>query len=578
MKRPRFLLPKPRFPKFTGLRRLFLVLGKNLLILCKSKWWSLLIILGPLLVIFLAGVSFDNANEYQINIAVYAPTENELTSTFIAKLNSGQFRTVLTPSESGCVNDVQMGIVHTCVVFPADLEVGSAEKDVKIFIDYSKLNLAWTVRERLFSQVEEESTRISEELTDNVLTKLLLTQDDIRQSLPVVDDIKENEKKIKKENDEAIPFFRNITSGVREDKLGRLESKLKSVDVAQQELVEQTNLALELMDEIWSKATFPEDDDTKEYGHKIEEKKEEVESKQSYIKNQFSEDYSNSIPKILEEVKGGISSINSSTNKAIGKVRNVAPLTADNQKLLENLSKAVGAIDTRLSSIQQFSAEDITAPITTTIKPLSSFNTHLNFIFPTLMAIAVMLAALLLSTIVVVMEINSPAMFRNVLSPLSPGTFFIITFLTNLVVVGLQMVLMMGIALVAFFQQVVGSIANTAVVLLVIASFFIMLGMGIGYLLKREELAILGATFTATSFLLLSNLLVPIENMPPDIFAIAQYNPFVLSVSLLRKSLLFNQPLVNLQQELFTLLGFTVALALIYYVVSKEMRKRKPWS
>src|SRR3989344_728012 len=110
------------------------ILKKNLLILLMSKWWVLVVIIGPLLVIFLSGIAFDNLNEYRLNIGVYSPTYNELTNSFISKLNTDEFRTVKANSEVECIDYIKLGVSHACIIFPLDLELGAENKELTIFI------------------------------------------------------------------------------------------------------------------------------------------------------------------------------------------------------------------------------------------------------------------------------------------------------------------------------------------------------------------------------------------------------------------------------------------------------------
>jgi len=253
----------------------------------------------------------------------------------------------------------------------------------------------------------------------------------------------------------------------------------------------------------------------------------------------------------------------------------IGRLTTSNNKLLSIVSFSMDNVKNELENIDDLSARDIASPVVADIKPLTAYNTYLNFIFPTLIGIAIMLAALLLSTIIVVMELSSQAFFRNFISPTSKPIFFFASYLTNLSVIGLQIVLMLVISMVFFFTQVISNIFTTLVVSFFIASFFIVLGMGIAHLFRSEQMSILAATFTASIFLFLSNILLPIENMPQIFAKIVQFNPFIISVSLLRKSILFQQSLLSMNEEILYLFIFTVSLLIIYGTINLYLDLRK---
>ena len=168
------------------MKKTFVILKKNLLILLKSRLWVLVVIVSPLLAIFLTGIAFDNLNQYKINIGIYSKDYSELKNSYIAKLNTEQFRTIKSKSEAECIDNIKIGLAHTCVVFPDKLEIGAKNKPIVIYIDYSKLNLAWIVRDTLFSKVEERSTEITKQLTGNILSKLLLTVDEVQSDIPIL--------------------------------------------------------------------------------------------------------------------------------------------------------------------------------------------------------------------------------------------------------------------------------------------------------------------------------------------------------------------------------------------------------
>jgi hypothetical protein len=53
------------------------VIWKNLKILFRSKTSALIVIFGPLLVVYLVGIAFDNSNSYRVNIGVFSEGYND---------------------------------------------------------------------------------------------------------------------------------------------------------------------------------------------------------------------------------------------------------------------------------------------------------------------------------------------------------------------------------------------------------------------------------------------------------------------------------------------------------------------
>ena len=57
------------------------IIQKNLKLLIRSKSSALIIILGPLLVIFLVGIAFGNISKYSLNIGTYTESYTDITNS-----------------------------------------------------------------------------------------------------------------------------------------------------------------------------------------------------------------------------------------------------------------------------------------------------------------------------------------------------------------------------------------------------------------------------------------------------------------------------------------------------------------
>jgi len=553
------------------------ILKKNLLILLMSKWWVLVVIIGPLLVIFLSGIAFDNLNEYRLNIGVYSPTYNELTNSFISKLNTDEFRTVKANSEVECIDYIKLGVSHACIIFPLDLELGAENKELTIFIDYSKLNLAWVVRDRLFSRVEERSAEITKQLTDNLLSKLLIVKNEISNDLPLVVMISENEQNITTMVKDTLLVVGNTTYRLNMSRVDKLESGISSMKAANREMAQQSEKNIDFAQGVMSVGDFS-DDEYDKYLSDISKRRNDLKKVELYLEQLYNGDFLNSVNSSMKEVKLRTNTSNMVISMSEETLIEILGLSDSNNKMIRRVKFSVDNAKKELENVGEFSAEYIAAPVVANIKPITSYNTNLNYIFPTLMAMSIMLAALLLSAIIVVMELNSPAFFRNVISPTKDKVFFFTNYLTNLILAGVQIALMMLVSMIFFFYQIINSIFSTIFGCVLIATFFIVLGMGIGYLFKTEQTSILAATFTASIFLFLSNILAPIENMPVFFMKIVQFNPFIISVSLLRKIILFNQPLTAVFAEIGYLLLLTAVLLLVYFLVHYKKENKKFFS
>ena len=147
------------------------------------------------------------------------------------------------------------------------------------------------------------------------------------------------------------------------------------------------------------------------------------------------------------------------------------------------------------------------------------------------------------------------------------------TFLTNILIVAIQLAILF-IVIGAFFQRdVITTLANASFLLLLIATIFIFIGMIIGYIFNSEETAMLGAIAVGSIFLIFSNTILPIESIPATLRQIFQFNPFILSEGILKKVIIFKVGLGSLTTDLYLLLGYIVVLFVLLVVIEKITQK-----
>src|SRR3989338_4644938 len=170
------------------MKKLISIIKKNLTVLLRSKSSALIVIIGPLLVIFLVGLAFDNSNIFSVNIGVYSDNYNNLTLSFVDKLSERQFAITEMKSEKACVDSIKDGINHLCIVFPPNLTVeqSNLSNEIVFHVDYSRISLVWAVRDIITEKLESRSKELSIDLTDVILEKLRTAQDEIRSQKPVV--------------------------------------------------------------------------------------------------------------------------------------------------------------------------------------------------------------------------------------------------------------------------------------------------------------------------------------------------------------------------------------------------------
>ena len=191
-----------------------------------------------------------------------------------------------------------------------------------------------------------------------------------------------------------------------------------------------------------------------------------------------------------------------------------------------------------------------------------------------MVALVIMFVSLLLSSTIVIREKRTRAYFRNFITPTNNFTFIMGTFMTILVILVVQLLIVFGQGLFVQKLQIASSVFNVLFILFITATTFILFGMFIGQAFQSEETVTLASMSTAALFLFISNTIFPIETIPVQLKWLALFNPFVIADSLLKKLLLFNASLGSLLTELYLLIAYIILLTTLVYL-TRELNKRK---
>ncbi len=511
----------------------------------------MIIILGPLLVIFLVGIAFDNLNQYSLSIGTYSKSYSPLTDSFITKLEGKNFRVEKISSEEECIDLIRQGKLNTCITFPKNLDLDSDQMNEIVFhVDNSKINLVWMVLESISDKLSERSSELSLDLTTDLLNKIDLTNDELYKIRPTITNLKTENKNSADLIDDAE---RRITANVND-----LRKKQAAMHTT---LVRKINSAQELVYDIKQVIDQTEYNSTKQ---KLEELKTDLIALENKITVQGE---SLSDWKILENILEDINEI------AINNLNSIDNNLKKSEIKIKEIQSAVNKVYGEVSDIKITNATTIVNPITTRIKPVTRERSYLNYLFPALVILVIMFISILLGNTLVMMEKHSPAYFRNFITPTRDIIFILATYLTNVILVFLQLIIILLISSVFFKAQILSTIPATILILLLSITFFTFVGMTIGYIFTSEETSTLAAISIGAIFLFLSNVILPLETMPDSIRNAARFNPFVLGESLLRKAIIFQTKFSLLYRDILTLLAYSLVLFLIIWISQKIVRK-----
>jgi len=562
---------------------LLIMVQKNIKLLLRAKSSALIVIGGPLFIILFAGIAFDHTNIYAVSIGAFSPSYNDLSNSFLERLSEKNFKVVRYPDAESCRDAIKKGEINTCAVFSKDFALAKeGANELSFFVDYSQINLVWTIVNTMTERVTARSIELSENLTSIVLNALDYSRLAVTESRPDV-------ITLTTENDEIGRRVVNIQSELSEIELGldpnefavsNLSKKKASVKhwidnslgIAKESLDESVSF-IDATDELVQGSaaggTIGQELLSKfiESVDEINALKGRLDDTELLVNQEFGE-----LQIIIDTIIGKITQ----TKAIVDHANSVKEFSVDEldsiNKLLDkslvnilDVQKTLNSVEKTISSIEVKDASSIVQPIITTIKPVVAEKSYLNYIFPTIVSLILMFTALLLAPTLIMLEKNSPAYFRNYMTPAKKITFFLSIFLTCIILLSVQVLIILGIAGV-FFSEVLVSLPSIVLVMFLGMTLFTGIGMIVGYGFTSEETAILGSISLGSVLLFLSDIIIPVESMPHWLGSIVSLNPVILVGELVRKTAVFGLPFSALGIDLLTL-AFSGVVAIAFALV-----------
>lgn len=547
--------------------KLTALITKNLKILARNTISLIVIVFGPLLIITLAGIAFNNSLDHNIKIGVFSESYANASEQFVTELGQ-DFEVTRFDSEEECISAITLRGFHSCIQIPANLEIGQRET-LTFYIDTSRANIASSIQQSIYQSLYDTTQTISEDLTANLVETVLITETNILRDA----------EKISKGRD-------------------RVESSTSASETSQ-DLLRQSNLDFDLdgedLDQITSNAnlirnrindaiSLSEDaiSEIDASGHsdpEIENAKENIES----IKNNLDNTTSNvsqlistaqSISSKISTLESNLEAARENREAASKQLGAIQSDLSETQKDLNEISESFQEILASIRTNPLREAEAIIRPVEIEEKPIVT-GSRIQLLFPSLVMLIIMLVTMMMGSSQVIFEKTNRAAKRMAMAPVRFITLATGVFTTTFFITIIQVAI---ILLVTYWIFGVNVNLVTGAILLLATIFFILLGMILGYIFKTENGALLGTLSLASIFFVVSDLILPLESMHPTVMRVVEFFPFVLATDVLKASMFFDAGFGSVAIKLYVLLGATFFLAacLIVAGLFKKKPKKKP--
>ncbi len=529
------------------MKELFLLVKKNITLLVRSKASALIVIFAPLLLILLIGLSYDNFSGYGLSVGFIPDAVGDDVNALQTSLEAQDFSVTIYNDLATCLLDIEQNYVHACVELPSDFSVqDNTAKTVTFHLDQSRINVVWIIQEVLRSEFSVRTQEVSEQLVADIFTQITTAQTELDSQRTILLDVQDYQSEVTSSlssvnvtvtdddfstQDSLISTFENYVVGKAveaNDRLSELEAQVDSLD----------NIT---------------DSERSDLEDSVESAQGAVDQLEIYLAGTGDSSFGE-IQEVISSLQTSLSSSNSGVDSANGSIA-VAQ---------SELDAVVSSLRTLSSSLGNFDVDDsstISAPLVTNIELVSSEKSKFNYLFPSLVVLVIMFLSIMLGNTLVMMEKKSPAYVRNVLLPISKTKFIVANFLSMVVMVGFQTLILLLMSLLFVPGDMIAFLV-IFITLLFAMSVFGLIGMVLGSLFSSEETSILASISTGALFLFLSGVILPIEGMSPGLRDLTQLNPFVIAEEVIRRVFVFGGSFEGLFQPYVTLILYSIILFL----------------
>lgn len=567
------------------MKNLTKLIQKNFRLLLRAKMSSLIVIIGPLLVIFLVGIAFNNSNLFKVNVGVYTPQESELAQSFLEDLSESKFKITHFSSQEECIEAIKTGVVHICSIFSDTFSLDPQSKnEITFYADFSRVNLVYNILDATSSTISITSSDLSLNLT----TQLINTLEEVRDLMRAKRNILVS---MTTQNDQLYQRINQVTESITGLDLaldrnlfdtGNLSAQEAKVDFLMKRIdgmvTDNLKQTQDLITNLQNKINFAamSESDKSNITDILNEAQQDIDLMNDQLDSLLGDTkkdvhaLSTLATSIISQLESTSSKLSAATGAKSSTSENLdyMKLTIDHSlNNIIDMQQTINTIENLAKDIKVTDAATIVNPITTTVKPVTTDKSRLNYIFPVLLILIALFTSILLVSTLIQIEKGSSAAFRNFMSPTRDITTIAATFFTAMIVLLLQLVILLVVAGIFFSPQILFTIFDTFVILFFVCALFTSIGMVIGYIFRSPETASLASISIGSLFLFLSDVILPLETVPPFISSIVQYNPFIIGVNLLRRTILFQSRVYSMGTDLVILIIYAILLFLFVLFV-----------
>ncbi len=545
------------------MRKILTVVKKNLKLLFRSKVSALIIIFGPLCVTLFVGLAFNNTSLFNLKVGTYSANYDNLSESFLEKLREQDFSVTKFTSQDQCVESIKQGAIHACMVFPENLDLTSGvTNEITFHVDNSRVNIVYTIMDTISAGISSRTKEISGGLVQVLLDSLTSTNSRLGGEESNLVTLVEQNELIRTQQGEIDRKLNSMDLDI--DSSSFPTSSIKTTYATR--LIELGDMRDDVLGSVNASYNITSGLSAGVTKDSLENELDDIEDEVDGLELGSTKWTSltamiNDVSAAVDDVSDQLSTAASARSSVTGYTGSVRTTLDTNLNTIMTVKGTVNDITDEIDAIAVTDVSGIVTPISTKIEPVAA-QTYISFLYPSLVVMLIMFTTVLLGSNLILNEKRSKAFFRNLISPIKGMLFVYSTYLTVVVLLAVQLIIIFALTQWGLKIEVLGNIPTTLILLFLVVTLFSLIGITIGNLFSSEETASLAAISVSSIMLFLSNMILPLESMPVYIQEIARFNPFVISEQLLREAVLFHMP-ASLQLTRPYFEGFIPAIYLL---------------
>lgn len=514
-------------------RRIPPIVRKNSQIFLNSKASSIMLVVGPIILICLIGFALQNTSLKNVKAGVYENQSSGFSNILVQKLKDKSFNVSIENNLQKCENEVVQGTKDVCIsVSKTPLTAGYYKYNLNSYVDLSKQRTVWQIIGALQGIASEASSNERQSIAKDMKAEL-----------------------------ESV-------SSQLSDEEAKIDLAISDVDYAQTLLSEsasQQNSARNLIGNSESEISS------------VLSTLQEIESSNS-VPQQYSLDLSNSISAI-NQVNSNLQTVQSNLNSQnYNSIQNQINLLSSE---LYTARDSIQQVQNNINQIENVNINGVSEPVTLSYQSVTNSGSGtvkkdlqmIDYLFPTFLLFFILFGATIFSSISRFRERKSGAYIRNILSKAKGPEFVFGDFLLSLAIVAIQVVIITYIASFFLNISIFQNILSLIITLLLAISIFVLVGIVIGSALNSQESIVIGAVSISVLFFIFTSIIVPVETLPPAFASIVSILPLTLLEAKLRAILIFGINLHFSLKQALSIAGsyvVTIGLTAIFYIKNKR--------